>query len=90
MFILISAILYTVYKQNYAIISPIERLSIQDHIANILIAIFFMAIYVPVFYVISKTNSIMVETLNSFTNGEVLVEAKTATMSSGGAFGMMF
>lgn len=59
-FMLLASVLWMVYKQNVAVISPIERVNFQDHIANLLISIFLLIMYVPFFYVIAKANSLIV------------------------------
>lgn len=71
-FTLFASVLYAVYKQNYAVISPSERLSLQDHIANILIAIFLMVLYVPIFYILGKSNQMIVQMFDSMTSARSL------------------
>lgn len=74
-FILFASVLYAVYKQNYAVISPSERLSLQDHIANILIAIVLMVLYVPIFYILGKSNQMIVQLFDSMTSARTLASS---------------
>lgn len=64
-FILIASILYTVYQENYAIVSPSVRINLQDRVQNLLIAILLLIMYVPLFYILGKFNQSIVELLNS-------------------------
>lgn len=74
-FILFASILYLIYKQNHAVLSPRDRLAIQDHIADLLMAIFLMAAYPLIFYILGKTNSMIVSLFNSFSGGKTLQSA---------------
>lgn len=70
--ILLFSIANLIFKQNMAIVSPIVRVNIQDQIANIIIAIFLMVLYVPIFYIIAKINSMIIAFLNSVVGGMTL------------------
>lgn len=69
-FILLASVLYSVFKQNYAIVSPKERINLQDRIQNLLISIILLLLYVPLFYVIAKFNQSVVEMLDSLVVGK--------------------
>lgn len=71
-FVLIASILYTVYQENYAIVSPSTRINLQDRVQNLLIAILLLIMYVPLFYILAKFNQSIVELLDSLVNGATL------------------
>lgn len=68
-FVLLASVIYTVFKQNYAIISPKERINLQDRIQNLLISILLLILYVPIFYVLAKFNSSVIEMLDTLVTG---------------------
>ena len=71
-FVLIASILYTVYQENYAIVSPSTKINLQDRVQNLLIAILLLIMYVPLFYILAKFNQSIVELLDSLVNGATL------------------
>ena len=68
-FVLIASILYTVYQENYAIVSPAVKINLQDRVQNLLIAILLLIMYVPLFYILAKFNHSIVELLDSLVIG---------------------
>ena len=68
-FVLIASILYTVYQENYAIVSPAVKINLQDRVQNLLIAILLLIMYVPLFYILAKFNQSIVELLDSLVAG---------------------
>lgn len=85
-FVLLASILWAVYKQNYAVISPSERINLQDHIANLLISIFLLMVYVPIFYILAKTNQMIVSMFDTMTAGKTL----TTSVSLGWLVALVF
>lgn len=75
-FILIASILYTVYQENYAIVSPAVKINLQDRVQNLLIAILLLIMYVPLFYILAKFNHSIVELLDSLVSGSVFKYSK--------------
>lgn len=75
-FILIASILYTVYQENYAIVSPAVKINLQDRVQNLLIAILLLIMYVPLFYILAKFNHSIVELLDSLVGGSVFKYSK--------------
>lgn len=69
-FILIASVLYSVFKENWSIVSPKERINLQDRIQNLLISILLLLMYVPLFYLMGKFNQSIIEMLDSLVVGQ--------------------
>lgn len=78
-FILLASVLYSVYKQNYAIISPKEKINLQDRIQALLISIILLMLYIPVFYLMGKFNQSIIELLDSLVVGTEFSSATNVT-----------
>lgn len=73
--ILFISVVNMILKQNLATISPTIRNSLKDSIAQLCIAILLLISYIPIFYVLAKTNYILVEMFESFTSSFVFTNS---------------
>lgn len=70
---LFGSVIAMILRQNLATVSPTIRNTIKDSIASLIMSIFMLMAYAPIFYVLGKVNMMLVEVFASFsTSGVVL------------------
>lgn len=70
--VIFTAIIRLLIKRNLSIISPTQRASLKDGIMSLLLSLVIMALYIPLFYIMAKSNYMLATTFDSLTNGGTL------------------
>lgn len=81
--ILFGSVVKLLLKRNVAIISTAERVSLKEGIVDVAITIFLLVMFVPIFYILARTNYILVETFASLVGADSLALVSSASGLAG-------